>query len=311
MKLSPYQTHASSTVILEKLSSEIQKELTIDPNSVAFDYLRNAIGNEVITLTSNDKFNPSAFAHPLDFVLYQGRGDLERKVSIVDVRPFTKSNPIHGSQITKTIDYAMAVRRGILHGIWNSSDRYLITNSLNPLIQVFAAWVSESLCKRLDIDSLTQLKIANIAAWWFWCQFNEKEDLNENTRPKIYRSISEATRSSYETIEEDLDDIVYFDDIDSFCAEIKTRSTHPALKHIDPASLIQLTAGDWIGVWAREIMSVAIEYPPYFAAVVYTAFHDRGTRAARFTKFVQRFQTRSEIKGFISSIEHASRTENR
>ncbi len=76
----------------------------------AFDYLRNAIGNEVITLTSNDKFNPSAFAHPLDFVLCQGRGDLERKVSIVDVRPFTKSNPIHGSQITKTIDYMIITK---------------------------------------------------------------------------------------------------------------------------------------------------------------------------------------------------------
>ena len=28
--------------------------------------------------------------------------------------------------------------------------------------------------------------------WWFWCQSNTKEDLNENRRAKIHREISEA-----------------------------------------------------------------------------------------------------------------------
>ena len=64
-----------------------------------------------------------------------------------------------------------------------------------------------------------------------------------------------------------------------------------------------MASGGWMGTWAREIMSVAIEYPPYFATVVYTALHERGMRAALFTKMVQRFATRPELKGFKNSID--------
>lgn len=57
-------------------------------------------------------------------------------------------------------------------------------------------------------------------------------------------------------------------------------------------------------------MSVAIEYPPYLIAVVYSAMHERGTRSAMFAKFVQRFTTRPEMKGFKAAIDRLSVTED-
>lgn len=311
MKFSPYETFACTGYIIDKIGTEIQKEITIDKHGPAFQWTgSNNIGKSVINLVSNTAFNPTSFAHPIDIIVNKGRGEDESLGTVVDVRPFTKIDKIHGTQVTKTVDFELAKRRALLHGIWSTSDQFLLSNSLSPLTQIFASWISESICKRLDVDGLTQLKVANIAAWWFWCQCNKETDLNDNTRPRIYRSVADATRSSFETVEEDLDDIGYFDDMVSFCQEVKSRSDNPRLKHLDPASLIQLTAGGWIGTWSREIMSVSVEYPPYFAAVVYTAIHERGTRAAQFTKFVQRFLTRPEIKGFKTSIDQLSKTDD-
>lgn len=309
MKLSPHETFACTGYIIDKLSNEIQTEITIDPFR-AFTHLDYNLGNDVYVLNSNLSFNPKPFAHPIDIIRDKNDGQYKRDVTVMDVRPFTKMSPHHGAMVTKNVDYDIACRRGLLHSIWTTSDRFLLSNCLSSIAQVFASWISESICKRLDVDALTQLKIANIASWWFWCQYNEKEDLTETTRPRIYRLIAEATRSSFDSVEEDLNDIEYFDDIESFIAEVKDRSDNPRLKHLDPASLIQLASGGWMGTWAREIMSVAIEYPPYFATVVYTALHERGMRSALFTKMVQRFATRPELKGFKNAIDslgkHAS-----
>ena len=308
MLTSPYETFACTGYVIEKIALELQNEITLDPNR-AFKSLDNRLGNVVYALNSNIHFNPKPFAHPIDVIGDKNNGKWERKISVIDVRPFTKVSQYHGAQVTKTIDYDVACRRGLLHGIWSTSDRFLLTNVLPSILQIFASWISESICKRLDVDALTQLKIANIAGWWFWCQYNEASDITPSTRAKIYRSVSDATRSSFETVEEDLDEIGYFDDIVSFCEEVKQRSNNPSVKHLDPASLIQLASGGWMGTWSREIMSVAIEYPPYFATVVYTALHERGMRSAPFTKTVQRFAARPELKGFKNGIDQLNKKE--
>ena len=299
MKHSPHETFACTGYIIDKLALELGAEISIG-HANAFTYLPSEVGNDVYALNSNLNFNPKPFPHPIDMIK---KDHEEREISVIDVRPFTKMSQYHGPQVTKNVDYDIACRRGLLHGIWRSTDRFLLSNSLSAIGQIYASWISEAICKRLDVDALTQLKIANIAAWWFWCQCNEKEDLTENTRPRIYRMIAETTRSSFDSVEEDLDGIEYFDDIEAFILEVKERSDNPRLKHLDPASLIQLASSGWMGTWAREIMSVAIEYPPYFATVVYTALHERGMRSALFTKLVQRYATRPELKGFKNSID--------
>lgn len=302
MKNSPYQTFACTGYIVDKLATEIQNEITIDRYR-AFTSLQNDMGCDVLVLNSNLHFNPKPFPHPIDLQLMRGEGEHERPCTVIDARPFTKMTQHHGPQITKTVDYDLAVRRARLHSLWITSDRFLLTNVLSSVMQIYSSWISESIAKRLDMDALTQLKIGNIAAWWFWCQYNEKESLTDQTRPKIYRIIAEATRSTFETVEEDLDDIPYFDDLEMFVTEVRDRTDNPRVKHLDSASLIQLASGGWMGTWAREIMSVAIEYPPYFAAVVYTALFERGMRSAQFTKLVQRFMSRPEIKGFKNALD--------
>ena len=307
MKLSPYQTFACTGYNLEKITQEIQLEMVVDKHGSMID-LANSIGDRVYALFSNLKFNPKPFPHPLDVAQTKHSGGDNANLVVIDARPFTKISKLQGFDVTKHVEYDLARRRAVLHAIWRSGDAYLIQNACSPLIQVYAAWISESLAKHLNVDSFTQLKIANIAAWWYWCQNNKEEDLTENRRSKIYREIAEATRCSYDTVEDDLRDIGYFDDLEIFCNEVKERTDNSRIKYLDPASVIQLSTGGWIGTWSREIMSVAIEYPPYFIAVVYTAIHERGARSALFAKFVQRFSSRPEMKGFKQAIDRISNT---
>lgn len=305
---SPYQTFSCSGYILDKLTQEIQKELAVDQWGWT-QPLDNRIGVEVLQLKANDRFNPASFAHPIDVIRPGARGTEEKRLVLIDVRPFTKANRYNEMSVTNSVEMGVAQRRAQLHSIWITSDAYLLRNTVGALMPIFASWISESIAKRLDMDAISQLKVANIAAWWYWCQYNEKEDLNEGTRNKIYRIIADATRSSFDSVEEDLGEIQYFSDITTFCEEAKERLNNPRIKHLDPGALIQLSTGVWVGTHAREIMAVAIEYPPYLAAVVYTALHERGMRSAQFTKLVQRYITRPDIKGFKQSIDQLAQSE--
>lgn len=307
MILSPYQSFSCTGYTLEKIIQEIQAEATIDQWS-SMRMMNNSLGNETLLLFSNSKFNPKPFAHPLDIVIHSGKGREEKNAVVCDIRPFTKFSPAHGVVITNYSEHALAERRANLHAIWVSSDAYLLRNICGNLMAVFTAWVAESISKRLDIDAIIQLKIANIAGWWYWCQYNKPEDLNEMNRLKVYKLISEATRSSFDSIESDLEGLEYFDDVASFCEAVKQSTDNPRVKHLDPGALIQLSAQGWMGVNAREIMSVCLEYPPYLIAVVYSALHDRGMRSAQFTKLVQRFATRPDIKGFKNAVDQLSKT---
>lgn len=306
MKQSPYQTFSCSGYTLEKIIQELQAEATIDLHS-SMQTTNNELGNPVRLLYTNLKFNPKPFAHPLDIVEHTGQRRDEQKTVVQDIRPFTKSSQQHGVVVTNYAEHALAMRRALLHSIWVTSDSYLLRNVCSPLMCIFASWVSESIAKRLDMDAITQLKIANIAAWWFWCQYNIPEDLTQETRSKIYKLIADSTRSSFDTVESDLEDLEYFDDIEGFCAAVKESTDNPRIKHLDPGALIQLTSGVWMGVHSREIMSVCLEYPPYLASVVYSALHDRGMRSTPFTKLVQRFITRPDIKGFKTSIDYLAK----
>lgn len=307
MKSSPYETFTCVGYELEKIVLETQRELTVGSHS-SMNSFDNATGNVVFGLFSNITFNPKPFAHPIDIVKNQGRGDWEEKLVLVDLRPFTKVSKISQYDVTKVVEYDLARRRGVLHSIWSTSDGYLVQNVCGPMMQIYCAWISESISRHLNIDTFTQQKIANIAGWWWWCQSNTKEELTEVHRARIYREIAEATRSSYDTVSADLEGIEYFDDLEVFCNEVKERTGGNRIKHLDPASVVQLSAGSWMGTWAREIMAVSIEYPPYFISVVYTAMHERGTRSAPFSKLVQRFLGRPELKGFKESVERMVNT---
>ena len=179
MKLSPYQTFACTGYDLEKITQEVQLEMVVDPWASMID-LGNQLGDRAYALFSNLKFNPKPFAHPIDIVRDKNRGDLKSDIVVVDTRPFTKVSKLHMFDVTKHAENDLARRRAVLHAIWRDSDRYLIQNACSPLMQIFAAWISESIAKHLNVDTFTQLKIANIAAWWFWCQSNTEEDLNEH-----------------------------------------------------------------------------------------------------------------------------------
>lgn len=296
---SPYQTLACSGYDPAEIIMAAEKEMILDPYASMVPF-ENNIGGQVMGLFSNARFNPVAFAHPIDLKVR------DAKIHVVDVRPFTKISKLELFGITKHTDYELARRRGTLHAIWNSNDAFLIQNTAVSLMPVFSAWISESIARHLSIEGFEQLKIANLAAWWYYCQCNENAELDSVKKAKLYRLVSEANRCTVEAVEEDLKDVPYFDSVLTFVDVVGEQVGSPRVKHLDSGVLLQLCSGGWIGTWSREIMAACTEYPPYFTAVVYTALHDRGTRSSQFAKFVQRFATRPEMRAFKTSIERLS-----
>lgn len=309
MKNSPYET-ISCTYQLNDIRNNVERLLISDGGGGStIERFEAPLGEPVYLFNANSGQQIKPFAHPIDVERDGVMG--KEKVVVVDVRPFTRVDRAGSVRISDDTEYRFATMRGYLHAIWSSADRFALGNLVPTLMPVYAAWISESLVKRLDIAPTSQLNVAIIAAFYYWCQCTPKEDYNDGVKVKLAARIAESTRASYDDVMNVIGELDYLNEMADFTQALADKGESLRLKNIEPASLLQIVNGCWYGTNNREIASVAVEYPPYLAAMVYFSMHDRGLRSAPFTKLVQRFGHKQEFVGFsrgISNLRGAEQT---
>jgi hypothetical protein len=64
---------------------------------------------------------------------------------------------------------------------------------------------------------------------------------------------------------------------------------------------LTVTRNSWYGTNAKEIISVALEHPPTWAAIVFTALNERTFKNSMIYKIAERFGKRGASDEFIDS----------
>lgn len=308
MKTSPYQTISCIGYALNDITTNLERLLL----QYSPDTLENAntpLGNALYLFNANTESKIKPFAHPIE-VPVDFLGKKETAV-VIDVRSFTTVSRLSQVKISNDTEWRFAKMRGYLHCIWSSTDRFALNNLIPTLMPIYCSWVSESIVKRLDVNPLSQLKIAILGGFYFWCQCNPKESYSDGIKVKLGARIAEATRASYDEVMDLITDLDYMSELSDFTTAVAEKGESLRLEKLDPASLLQMMNGCWYGTNAREIASVAVEYPPYLAAMVYFSIHERGLRSAQFTKLVQRFGTKPEFIAFGRGISNLNAAENK
>lgn len=214
-----------------------------------------------------------AFGHPLLVSFGKEQTDL-----FLDMRPYGKWDP-HNQRfnIRNEVEYNLQALRGRLNLIWMQESPTLLRDVSQIATDVFASWVSENVVRRFAMDPQEQKTLAVYAAFFYQCLFvDSTEELTDPVRHRMAATIARATRIQAQEVLEVIDRFqTPLKGLGEFCQWMKDVTKSVRLTEMNPALLIQILGGTWFGSNARELVAVALEHPPTWIAILYSAYNER------------------------------------
>lgn len=297
----PYDTTACSSYVLKDIVSALQHAM-VDGQLRAAQTLKNNTPIEGMYEVPSYVKSVPAFSHP---VVFEHFG---QKLFVVDTRPFVRDGRDGEMKVTNASEYKFMVLRGLLTKAWveGSADDFVAMGDLP--VQAFIRLVSENIVRRFGLDPMSQQIAAVITGLYYYSLFIPAgDDFGGDQLLKVASKIARVTRIPVQRVLEILEadpdaPLTKINDLASYCQELRRAVNSPRLNNFNPGLLISAVSGVWYGAAAREVVAVAMEYPPTFFAMVYSALTDRSYHGAYFSKLVAEIDRKGGGKEFQANL---------
>lgn len=249
-----------------------------------------------------------AFAHPILF-----DNAHKEPMMAVDVRSFGKVQVSGQFVIRNAAEYAMARTRARLNWVWIKDAPSLLRDVSHLPLQVYCAWVSESLTRRFALNPEEQYKLSIYAGIFYLSNFIAGADYNfsEEDKVRVAQLLSRALRVKAEDVLKVMDA-----DTDAttghgqgcpvianaihFCNVISGLSVR--LQSINVGLLFSVLGGTWYGTNAKEMVAVALEHPPTWLTIVLAAVNERSFKNSGVTKITERSGYREGVRTYQAAL---------
>lgn len=288
----PYQTTPCSRYDLTKIFSGI-KRLEIDNALIA---AQGAPGVRLVPV-GVDAFQP--YLQPITKLDYP---NLDTPV-VIDGRSLLR---VDGTP-AKLDTYAHAVRYGHLTEMWYTGGKSIRSDMLNlgnfPA-KVFINWMQQAILRLgADFGLVQQFRILTTI---YYIQMFGPLPANHSAEDRD-RILVRATRliPGYDlaTIDAFIGDIPELNNIRDFVKWVIEKLDSPRLHQLS-VDFFYTALGYNFGAAYKEQVAVAMEYPPAFLAMVYTASTDRGFQKSGFGRIIEKLISRQDDKEFIKNVNH-------
>lgn len=271
MNVSPYSTLAAGHHNISAIQTELTKALTL--GELCFDY--SYLGDKIaVVVDAKDAItNIAPFAHPIEFENVTG----EMYVAI-DGRPFTQQRKTTSELMTvrNRSEYSLTASRALLQEAWDARC-YDDLRNISPLgISVFARWLPQLVTGPYGLDPSAQLDLSIITAYYYLCLFEPDTKVPLTERQKYISQVARAVNTNFDRVEQVLEGLPHLGTLVEYCKAVRERNITVRLERYEPAVVMSLVGGSWFGNKARELVAVALEHPPTWLALLYSAITDRG-----------------------------------
>lgn len=278
---SPYHTTQCSSIDVKGIQSALQRLEVHGDLAPAVTPKGHTLKGVVVVPPYVKGLKP--FDLPLEFEGLKGR-----QVA-VDVRGFTRATGERDFKVVAPGEFEGAILRAALTYAW--ADRgWEDMRRLHDLpAKVFIRLLSEALVRQLNLNPMDQQGVVAACGLFYFSNFIPgDDDLSKEELERITVSVARITRISPQKISEFYaGDFAKPTDLEKFCDLLRVIVQSPRLEKVNAAFIITLMGGIWFGSNARRIVAVALEYPPFWLALVYQAVTDRSFHGARLTKLVE------------------------
>lgn len=201
------------------------------------------------------------------------------------------------------------LRRTLLEIEWcQAGTRQLMYSSDVPLV-IFARWIKGLLAKKLNLNEETAAKIEILIGYYYLSLFITEEELTEKQVEVFAIKLNRNFRQPFQKIMEWISPIGYLANLQDLADCLVSFGGSNALSGLSKSVLWSLTSTSWFGSNdVKELLNIALEYPPAFTALVYAGATEKIYRKAFLTQVIEREGKKINTPNFIAQIDSIVRS---
>lgn len=239
---------------------------------------------------------------------------LDNNQIVIDLRPFSNRvmiNDKNEAVITDGGFVALLLKQAVLQSVW-LEDPSLLTETTDLPIQVYSAWVSGSISRRLNLPITIENDIAVLAAWFHMCQYMEpikKEvDLQATSTVGITVRLSRITYAPAEKVLNLLELVGHINTVAEFVEAVQKLEDR-RLSAFNIRLFYTLLSSSWYGGPApSEVVAISTEYPPYFLSMLHTAINENMYRKTPINEMALRYRRGDSFNRYNKAIANILRS---
>lgn len=278
-------------------------------NAIKESMIRDGIGHQNLNVKDEGGFKPvfitggsssetqiPLFTHPITI-----KNSLSEQYICADLRFFVrKDTPLDNveNSIKNVTEYNFCKSRLILSMLWQAGLEGRIKNGLQFAGVVYSSWLSEAIAKNFALDFKDQTTLNVITHFFYQSLFSEESVFTEEDKERMAVQTIKATKLDAKTVFGIFDKIGPMGSINDYCNEVAKVVENVRLKNFNLAVLLTIVKNSWYGTNAKEIISVALEHPPTWAAIVWTALNERTYKNSMVYRIAERFGKRGAADEF-------------
>lgn len=223
-----------------------------------------SVGDHILLVTEAQTDIP-LFIHPIY--------DREKQIVYLDARGYTSIERNGELKIRSEYDYQLAIMRAKLELAWQLADRTDVYTAFELPNQIATRWISETISHRFGLTPIQQVKVITVTAMFVIGQyFNTIEDsLSVNRYLQMIARNFMLDATLVVQVAEELEQN-FPRDIDEYIGALQRLDISPRLKEFNRLVFFNMLSGSWfMNANHLQIVSLAVEYPPAFASLVYMA----------------------------------------
>lgn len=249
-----------------------------------------------ITGTYPEEMEIPLFAHPISILSIRGKNFI-----CSDLRPFLKKDPNKTikDRITDRINFDYALSRNIMNLLWAGGRAGEFITGFGYAGRVYGAWISQ-LIRGLGFNDLEAInaRITAMAFYYMQCKDGLRWDDEEkqNVVDWIY-SGTQLEEAHVKSIVAMLKPMLSYDHL---IDALKITVGGLRASKISISTLSMGFASTWFGYEKNKVVSVAVEHPPTFAALVYSTLASKAFKGCLLAQVIEKTGRRNDHESFMS-----------
>ena len=299
----PYHTTMGKIVVLDDIIKTIKVAFIKDGVNKVNLGVKPLPHIEMVFITG---LHPSEtdiplFTHPVE-VAYNGRTYLCTDMRLFVSNMLGRTTLVDlDNNIKNKVEFNFFKTRSILTLAWLNKGQGHIRNGLGFAANVYSALISQLISRAYGLDYGDQLTIQIIACYFYFSLFFDDELIKQDLVESWVIHTAQMTKADTVLISSIFQQITKCNNMASFCETIKSICKNNRLHDLNVPVLLTLVKSTWFGANAKEIMSVALEHPPTWVSMVYTALQERSYKNSNIYQYAERLGKRGLAEEFIRS----------
>lgn len=175
---------------------------------------------------------------------------------------------------------------------------------MSPLgLMVFAHWLGEVVGKRFALDARQQLQVSVFAGVFYLNCFWDKTEADKEDVAYLGSAMTRICGYKHSDVVDIVEAHPIIRDLSEFCEVVKSFVQSVRLEDFNPATLHGVVGGSWFSSnGGRELVAVALEYPPVWLTLLFQAICNRSFKKAGLTEIVMRNSYKKYHEAFVRSM---------